>query len=232
MNDLLDKLKSLIDSFTNAHVKIGFRKIVMYIILFLGVYGILNFKSCVSGSLEFLLDISDEIHQERMKLRDQYVTDLCPILSELRTELGADRVLYFEYHNSEQNLDNLPFKYFDLILSNSHYGVPEILGESYKNINSSMYISFFNDINRGNILLCTGENDTAFRQKYFGIYKLFNETDHSEQQLLFSVPGTRQPIGFIVLEWLDKDKVVKINSEKIHEFLPRINAISVSISKK
>jgi hypothetical protein len=232
MNELLGRLKDLIDSIVNAHVKIGFNKIILYVIFAICVYGLLNFRSCVVGTVEFFSDISDDIHKERMILRDQYVTDLSPILSELRSEVGADRILYFEFHNSEQNLDNIPFKFFDLILSNCHYGVSEILGESYKNINSSMYIRLFNDLSKGEILFCSGEDDTAFKKKYEGVYKLFNETDHSCQQAFISVPGTKQPMGFIVLEWLDPEKTVNLNTKAINEFLPRINAISVSISKR
>lgn len=231
MNDMLDKIKCLIDSLINAHLKLGIKTIIMYILLFLGVYGVLNFKSCVVTAVELFMDISNDIHQDRMLLRDQYVSELSPMLTEFRSEMGADRILYFEYHNSEQNLDNLPFKFFDLILCNSKYGVSHVLGESYKNINASMYINFFNEINKGHILINEGLSDEKFDKEY-SIHRLFMEKDHSVKHVIFSVPGTIQPIGFIVLEWLDDDKPVNINPEKIHEFLPRINAVSVSLSKK
>ena len=228
---ILDKIKELTDAIINVDERIGFRRFVKYILLGLGIVMMFNYKTILRDVVEIVIEIKGDIHSDKMKLRDELLAELGPILADFRSNVKADRILYFEYHNSEQNLDNLPFKFFDLILCNSKYGVSHVLGESYKNINASMYINFFNEINKGHILINKGLSDEKFDKEY-SIHRLFMEKDHSVKHVIFSVPGTIQPIGFIVLEWLDDDQPININPEKIHEFLPRINAVSVSLSKK
>lgn len=226
-----DFIKTVTDSLVKLHRTLGIKTIRKYIILGFIILGVLNIKTVTKGFVEFFIEVTEEIHEHKMKLRDNYMTDLTPMLAEFRAETGADRVLYFEYHNSEESVEGLPFKFFDLMLSNSRYGVTNITSSTYRNINASQYTSFFNAIKGGDILYCRGFHDSLFRQNYPGVYEQINELDHSGQQVYFSVPGLRQPIGFIAIEWMNDSTIIDVDTEiipKIHDFVPRVNALLIS----
>lgn len=229
---ILDKLKDFGNTIIVLDEKVGFKKLKHYVFLVVFVVGLFNINTIATGLVEFVLNIAEEIHKQKMVMRDEYMTELIPTLVELRTGVGADRVLYFEFHNSVENLDGLPFKYFDLIKSCAKYGVPEVPGEVYKNVNSGMYTELFDDIKTGEVVYCSGVYDHDFRKKYRGIFKLINEKDHSAQQVFFSVPGVKAPIGFIALEWLDEDREIHVDTDiqpRIHEYIARLALISAKL---
>ena len=226
---IIEAFRNLANSLIALEKNLGFRMFVKYTLYLLLIVGVLNYRTVVREAVEFVTEINSEIHIEKMKQQDSYYRDLSPALSEFRAEVGADRILYFEYHNSVETLEGLPFKFFDLVKCASKYGTPKVHGEVYKNVNAAMYSELFFDINNGKILTCQGFHDKNFRETYHGFFELLNESDYSEQQVIFSVPGIHRPIGFIVLEWMEDDKEVKINPGVINNFLPRINAISAHV---
>lgn len=229
-NFLANGFKDFCEGLSTIEEKVGFKKFRKYIVFGLLIVGIINIKPITRGTIEFITDIAEDLHLEKMRLRDRYMTELHPILVELRSELGADRILYFEYHNSEQNLDKVPFKFFDIMAYDVKYGVEVVMSSSYKDINASQFQTAYNEIKKGRILHCQGPHDSEFRQKYQGVFELFNQTDLSRQQIIVSVPGIKRPIGFIVLEWMEDDVPVSKATamEYINETLPRINALVVS----
>ena len=173
-----------------------------------------------------------EYHEQKMENRDQLMTNLNPLLTEFRADTEADRVLYFEFHNSIENLDGVPFKFFDLMLSPIKYGVPGILATSYKNIGASIFTPLFDLIKSGKIVYCEGPKDSEFRETFPGFFELFNTTDHSNRLVIFSIPGVNQMIGFIVLEWMEDEEIPEENLKKlqhtIHSYVPRINTLAVT----
>lgn len=209
--------------------KIGYKKLKRYVFLVVFVVALFNINNIATGLVGFVLDIVEEIHKQKMMMRDEYMTELVPTLAELRASVDADRVLYFEFHNSEENIEGLPFKFFDLIKSCPRYGISEVPGDIYKDINSGMYTELFDEIKIGKILYCKGFHDHEFRKEYRGAFELFSERDYSKQQIFFSVPGIKTPIGFVVLEWLDDDKEFNIPKDiqpKVHEHIARLALIS------
>lgn len=191
-----------------------------------------NWNAIYKNLAEHINDARTEYHEELMENRDQYMSDLHPLLMEFRADTEADRVLYFEFHNSIENLEGVPFKFFDLMLSPIKYGVPNILGTSYKNIGASIYTTLFDLIKSGKIVYCEGPNDREFRETFPGFFELFNTTDHSNRLVIFSVPGVDQMIGFIVLEWMEDKEIPEENLSKlrttIRSYVPRINTLAVA----
>ena len=229
---IIDKIKDLESALILLDEKLGFKKFKRYVFLVVFVVALFNINSIATGLVGFVLDIVEEIHKQKMMMRDEYMTELVPTLAELRASVDADRVLYFEFHNSEENIEGLPFKFFDLIKSCPRYGVPEIPGDVYKNINSGMYTELFDEIKIGKILYCKGFHDHEFRKEFRGVFELINEKDRSKQQIFFSVPGIKTPIGFVILEWLDDDKEFDIQKEiqpKVHEHVARLALISTRL---
>ncbi len=226
---IINAFKDLANSLIALEKNLGFRMFVKYTLYLLLIVVVLNYRAVVREAVEFVTEINSEIHTEKMKLQDNYYRDLSPLLAEFRATVGADRVMYFEFHNSVETLDGLPFKFFDLIKCVPRYGIPEIHGEVYKNVNAAMYSELFFDVNNGKVLTCKGFYDKNFRSKYQGFYELVSESDHSEQQVIFSVPGIRRPIGFIILEWIEHNDSAMVDSKVINNFLPRINAISAHV---
>ena len=227
-------IKEVTDAFVKLHERVGLKNLKRYILIAFVIWGIFYIKPITTGIVKFVIDISEDIHNHRMVARDTYMSELNPLLIELRTRTGADRALYFEFHNSEESLEGLPFKFFDVMLGNSRYGLGEGYTNTYINVNASRFTTFFDDLAQGKILHCKGLGDLEFRRKYEGVHEYFNSVDYSDQQVMFSVPGIKFPVGFIVLEWTNIDTEVDIeNNVKpvVYEIMPRINALAIQATQ-
>lgn len=230
MEQFLNKLNEISEFFIRMDQKIGFKKIVRYVFLILLVLGIVNFKTVVKEVVEVVSEITEEQHNEKMQLRDELLRDLQPMLSEMRAQTRADRVLYFEYHNSKENLVGIPFKYADLVLQASSYNVTTVPENLYKDINTGTITSLYEEL-KHNII---SSDDSMFCYKFPGTYELFNGNDGSEKQVFVSIPGVDQPIGMLVFEWVDED--VDIDIKRIEyilgghggNYLSRINGLIMS----
>ena len=230
MEQFLNKLNEISEFFIRIDQKIGFKKIVRYVFLTLLVLGIVNFKTVVREVVEVVSEITEEQHNEKMKLRDELLRDLQPMLNEIRAYTRADRVLYLEYHNSKENLVGIPFKYADLVLQASSYNVTTVPENLYKDINTGAITSLYEEL-KHNII---SSDDSMFCYKFPGTYELFNGNDGSEKQVFVSIPGVDQPIGMLVFEWVDED--VDIDKKRIEyilgghggNYLSRINGLIMS----
>ena len=232
---ILDKLKDLSTALVNIDEKIGFKKFVKYIILGLFVVMVVNYKTVLRDIIEIVTEISDDIHNQKMELRDQLLEELYPILSEFRSDVRADRILYFEYHNSKENLVSIPFKYVELVQQSARYSIPNVNEEKFKNINSGAITSIYQDIKAGEIVYCSGPYDDYFKTKYPGVFELINSKDGSKRQVYISIPGIDQPVGMIILEWMDETNqeldVQGITKTATQNYIPRINALILSKRK-
>ena len=227
-------IKEATDAFVKIHKEIGFKNLKRYILIAFLILGVFYIKPISTGIVKFVIEISEDIHTRRMVARDTYMTELSPLLIELRTRTGADRALYFEFHNSEESLEGLPFKFFDVMLGSSRYGLGEGYANTYININASKFTTFFNDLAQGKILYCKGLGDNEFRHNYEGVHEFFNSVDYSEQQVMFSIPGIKFPIGFIVLEWTNENTKICVKDDIepiVHEIIPRINALAIQATQ-
>ena len=165
-----------------------------------------------------------------MQLRDELLRDLQPMLNEIRANVKADRLLYFEYHNSKENLVGIPFKYADLVLQGTRYNVAPAPEGLYKDINTGTITPLYEKLKHDIV----SSDDTLFCYTYPGTYELFNGNDGSEKQVFVSIPGVDQPIGMLVFEWIDEDQV--IDKKKIEyilgshggNYLSRINGLIMS----
>lgn len=232
---LLDKLKDISTVLVNIDERIGFKKFVKYVILGLFVVMAVNYKTVLRDMIEIVTEISEDIHSQKMELRDQLLEELYPILSEFRSDVRADRILYFEYHNSKENLISIPFKYVELVQQSARYSIPNVNEEKYKNINSGAITSIYQDIKLGEIVYCSGPYDDYFKTKYPGVFELINSKDGSKRQIYISIPGIDQPVGMIILEWMDETNqeldIQGITKTATQNYIPRINALILSKSK-
>lgn len=233
MNQFLDKLKDISDFLVKIDKKIGFKKIVKYVILILVVLGIINFKTIVRETIGLVQEITAEDHNEKMKMRDELLKDLQPILNEIRAHTKADRVLYFEYHNSKENLVGIPFKYADLVLQASSYNVAMVPENLYKDINTGTITNLYEEIKHDVV----SSDDSMFCYKFPGAFELFNGNDGSAKQIFVSIPGVDQPIGMLVFEWVDENRVIDVDkieyilSPHGGNYLSRINGLVMSKTK-
>lgn len=229
---IIERLKDVTDSIIKLERTIGYKIVVKYVFLILFIIGIFNIKSIMKSSIEFINEINTEIHDEKMEKRDQLLSELLPVLKEYRASVGADRLLYFEYHNSKENLVGIPFKYVDLILQDTRYGTPTAFESNFRDINVGAITTLYEDIKLGDIIYCNGINDENFLVKYRGAFDIFHrKNDNITKQAFISLPGISQPVGLIVLEWIDKEPC-SIDETNIHrnscQFRPRINAMIMS----
>lgn len=225
-------LKDVTDAIEKIEKKLGFWKFVKYVALFGVIYGIINYESVVRGTVSLFNDISSDIHSEKMQLRDQLLSELYPLLVSFRASTNADRILYFEYHNSKENLVGIPFKYIELILQDSKYGVSRVAETKYRDINTGIITTLYERVKHGEVAYSTGPEDEYFNSRFPGVYEFFNGKDNSKGMIFISIPGVTQPLGLIILEWMepienevDVEKVVE-NARK--NYIPRINGAILS----
>ena len=233
--EYIDKIS---ESLVKLDEKIGFRRLLGYTVVILIIVGIFNFKTVVKGIIEIVNEISEQIHEEKMEKRDELLLELDPVLQEFRATLNADRILYFEYHNSKENLVGIPFKYVDLVMQNLKYGVHPVPESTMEDINVGAISGLYETIKVGTIVYCSGIDDERFRTNYPGAWELFENSDGSKQQVFISIPGVRQPVGMIVLEWMGENELIDLGSiaEVAYNgptsFIPRINGLIMSKTSK
>lgn len=225
-------LKDVTDAIEKIEKKLGFWKFVKYVVLFGVIYGIINYEGVVRRTVSLFNDISSDIHTEKMQLRDQLLSELYPLLVSFRASTNADRILYFEYHNSKENLVGIPFKYIELILQDSKYGVSRVAETKYRDINTGIITTLYERVKHGEVAYSTGPEDEYFNSRFPGVYEFFNGKDNSKGMIFISIPGVTQPLGLIILEWMepienevDVEKVVE-NARK--NYIPRINGAILS----
>jgi hypothetical protein len=232
MKYLLTKLKELSDFIIRIDQGLGLKKFSAYLILILCIVIITNFKNIVRETMEIVSEVNTERHDEGLQRRDELLRDLYVLLGDLRVELDADRVLYFEYHNSKENLIGIPFKYADLILQSNSYGVYNIPEAEFRDINTGSIVTLYNDLMHKRLV---SSEDTNFCMNYPGAFELFKD-DGSDIQVFVGIPGVDQPIGLLVFEWVGEDKKIdyKQLSRVLHgkrAYLSRINGLIMSKMK-
>lgn len=229
---MIEKFKGLVEFFATLDQKIGYTKLVRYLILGAIVLFCFNYKTIIRDCIEIVVEIEGAIHAEKMTKRDELLAELNPILTDFRSNVKADRILYFEYHNSKENLVGIPFKYLELVKQNQSYGIQPAREDLYCNINTGAITSLYEDIKFGTPVYCSGPQDEKFNMKYPGVYNLFNTRDGAKKFIFVSIPGINTPVGMIALEWMDNSSI-ELNLDEImhtasHNYIPRINALILS----
>lgn len=225
---IFEYLETASKTLVDLDKKIGFGGILKYTLLGLFVIGLFNFKSLVKTGIELVTDLQEEIHNDKLVKRDELMGELLPLLSEFRGYCSADRILYFEYHNSKENLVGIPFKYLDLTLQCNRYGMAPVTSRNFRDINSGLIVGLYEKIKFGDYAYCGGDLDHSFQVSYPEVHAFFSEVkDDTKQRMFLSIPGYKQPLGMIVIEWADevenRDLEKVQNASKV--FLPRITAL-------
>ena len=227
-------LSEFFSTIVNIDKNLGFKKFVKYLVTIVIILTLVNYKIVIRDIIEITTEISDNIHNDQMELRDQLLAELKPMLVDMRSSLDADRILYFEYHNSKENILSIPFKYLELVQYDKAFAIPSIDETQFKDINTGLITDLYQEIKFGGIVYCEGPRDTVFMEKYSGIYDLINSRDGSVRHVYISVPGIEQPIGLIILEWMNESNIPldvdKISKTATHNYIPRINAMILSKS--
>lgn len=208
--------------------KLGLLKFIQYSLFILVMYVAFNFSSIMENVMKMQTELAKKEHEKRLLMRDSLMTELNPLLVELRSGTGASRVLYFEYHNSTENFVGIPFKFANLVLSNQAYGCPSYDVSKYKDINSGLISGIYDELKKNNVIINKG-GESEFYSSYPEVYSFFSSQDGSEQQVFINLPGVNSPMGMIVLEWMNEK--IKTDEEwedienKINSEIPRINAL-------
>lgn len=201
-----EKIDEISESIIKLDQKLGVKKIIQYLFLVLLFIGIVNIRSVTKWAIETVTTLSEELHAEKMERRDQLLASIVPELHELLGATGADRVLYLEYHNSKENLIGIPFKYIDLVSQTSKYGVSLAPMNTFRDINVGNLSLLYEDLKLYKIIACRTDNMTEFTDRYQGIHEYIEDSDKSTQQVFISIPGIKQPVGMIILEWVNPNK--------------------------
>lgn len=234
----LDHINDISESLVRLDERIGFKRLFSYLLIILLVIGLFNFKTIIKGTIELYNEIAEQIHDEKMVKRDEILMDLDDILKEYRGHVGADRVLYFEYHNSKENLAGIPFKYIDLVMQDRSYWAAGIPLDMYRDINIGAITGLYEDLKTSLVVFCISEGESykgnawkqmsieEFSETYPGAYDIF-QSEGPKQQVYVSIPGARQPIGLLIFEWLDPESTIDRGRviEVTAAFVPRITGL-------
>ena len=228
-----NKVKSFVDSLLKLHKTLGYKGIIKYALIGLGIYALINFRPVISGVIEVIDEISRTIHEPRINKRDELVFELSPMLSELRAITGADRILYIEYHNSKENLVGIPFKYLDLVLTHKKYGIPEFDIKNYHELNAGVLAPIYMNLRKDGYVINRGPQDYDFLQYSHEVSDFVHAQDGSVQQVYLNLPGVNTPIGLIILEWLTEDpnRDWDAISDISRDYVTRINGLVLSKSR-
>ena len=227
---IADKFKMLSETLSMIEEKLGLLKFVQYSLFILVMYVAFNFSSIIENVMKMQTELAKKEHEKRLLMRDDLMTELNPLLVELRSGTGASRVLYFEYHNSTENFVGIPFKFANLVLSNQIYGCPSYDISKYKDINSGLISGIYDELKKNNIIINRGIDSTnEFYSKHPETHDFFSSQDGSKQQVFINLPGVNSPMGIIILEWMDEKQKSKEDWEdikdKINSEITRINAL-------
>ena len=69
METILKYIGDVADAWIKLEEKIGLKKIIFYILLGFLVSALLNFRTVVRNSIEFITELSEELHIEKMELQ-------------------------------------------------------------------------------------------------------------------------------------------------------------------
>ena len=222
-------IKDYVESFLKLHKTLGFKGLVRYILIGLAIFTVFNFRKVTEEVIYFFDGISQVIHDEALKKRDELLMELNPLLAEVRAVTGADRILYIEFHNSKENLVGIPFKYLELVMANKKYGVPEFDIKKYQSLNAGILAPIFPELRKVGYVANKGESDPTFLFDYHEVSEFIYAQDSSVQQVYLNLPGINTPIGIIVLEWMDDeprdwDEILSVS----REYVARINGLVLS----
>lgn len=226
-------IKTIVDSIIKLNKNLGFKGVLRYALAGLFVLFLFNFRAVVTEVSDFFSSISQEIHDKRMKAREELLFELSPLLSEMRAVTSADRIIYIEYHNSKENLIGIPFKYLDLVMTSKKYGIPEFDIKKYHELNAGILAPIFPELSRTGYVVNTGSTDQFFLTSYHEVSDFIYAQDGSVQQVYLNLPGVNTPVGLIILEWLDEereknwDEIIGIS----RDYVTRINGLVLSKSR-
>ena len=227
---MIEKIEQFMDALVRVDERLGLKKLIKYLIVLglslLLIPVLMDPRGAIKGTVEFFLELTAEIDRDKQTQRDEVIKSLVPLLRELRAETGADRAVYFEYHNSIENEAGVPFKYVDLVQQSPKMGLASL--PPLDNVNASRFAELYLDlIDQGYIV---NPGDPSFYYRYPGAQEISGK---SVMQVYCNIPGIQLPLGMIILEWYDKKE---LDWDAVTEFARKeslmVNALMQSVARK
>lgn len=229
---ILDKLKVLSETIAMIEEKLGIFKFIQYCLFLLAMYVSFNFTSIIENVMRIQEELAKKEHENRLCMRDDFMTELSKSLFELRIRTNADRVLYFEYHNSTENFVGIPFKYANLVKYDQKDECPSFDISKYRDINSGLISGIYDELRRSKSGIIINKGNPEFYSKHPEIHYFFSSQDGSKQQVFIKLHGVNSPpVGMIVLEWMEEDGNTRSWPDIISEIKSRYPGINALISK-
>lgn len=226
---MIESIKSFFEIVLSVDAQLGIVKFFEYLIFGAIIYGIFNFKKVIITAMDLHEQITKKKHDKKIGLRDQLTHQLKLLINEFRADVGADRVMYFEYHNSKENLVGIPFKYSDLVITSVKYGSQMAGMLNLKEVNTGLIADLYYDLCKNYTIY---NKDESFYKRYPNLENII--TVRPAYQCYVNLSGVYQPIGFIIVEW--DNPALNLNWEEIdkesRDYGNRINALVVSYSNK
>jgi hypothetical protein len=217
MLELLELINSIINKYEGAAAS---TMIIVASLLYGMHYLVKNYSTSIKSYLQKSVDDKTKHHEEAAQHRKNIMPVIREEISQLAKEIGADRVLVFEYSNGSSNLVGLPFLYMTATNEVVTPGTASVFA-NYQRINTCIVAEFLERLeDKGYFYI---ENIEEIKNVYPMIYN-FMAPNSAKTALFYSLYGIKGTIGFIVAT------TVHESSFKRDVGLPRIAQTAQQVS--
>lgn len=200
--------------------KIAYIIIIIASILYGIRYILKNSSFSLKRYLEQLLNKKEAKHKEAVEHRKKIMPIIKEELSYLAKEIGADRVLVYEFSNGNSNVVGLPFLYLTATSEVTTLGTDPI-AHTFQRINTCLFADFIAMLEEKTYIYI--DNLETIKEVFPVLYTMYASKD-TKTILFYSLYGREGSIGFI------SASTIKNNAFSKDIGLPRIAQISQQIS--
>lgn len=205
--DILEKIITRLDS-------VGFSKLMTYTLYLLFLMALFNWRTVTTSIYEVVSKYQVQKTIESVNTRGSINVEINSILHNLRVNCGADRVLLFEYHNTQQSIGGLHFKFMSVTGEDANTGI-KYIGQKYQSINTGLLQSFVSDLDDRSCL--TIKSDTTSIN--YPIMRYMMEDEGVGISYYSVLQGELCPLGFISLQWETSREKSYPDHSRIHSYM-------------
>lgn len=217
MTELLKSFQKIVEYYGETGATI----ILTVLIIVYGVHIInKNYSFLIKRYFENKLKEKESLHEKATQYRKSVTPKVRAEISKVAEEIGADRVLVFEYSNGSSNLIGLPFLYASATCEVVSPGTSPV-SHSYQKINTSIVATFLEKLeDKGYFYF----KDIEEVKDDFPILYDFMKPNKVKTGLFYTLVGVNDTIGFIAAT------TIKDNSFTREESLSKIACSAQKIS--
>ena len=178
--------------------------------------------------LEMMLKHSKQEHNEKIDKREAISIPIQEKINHLKIYYNCTRVAVLEFHNSKENLNGLPFKWYDMIYE-SQIKTADSISHDAQNLPANTLLPIIQDLKQNNIVILDHEKIASdiFSKSPVLYDHLINKVNANTVIYVPLRNLNDKLIGLLVLEYSGQTKFFKetFNSEELFIVAYAISAL-------